>query len=362
MPRLKNIIKIFTLFIILFSVSGCNTSYRNLNDLAIVSSFLVDTEGKDYKVYIELYKEEKSENKSKKVSYFVNGTGSNLRSAITDASNSVSKTLYFNHINAVIFSKDAINNNLDYMFNYLEKRIQVNSNYNILVTDDVKKLLKSEDEDNPILGEKVKYLIENSTNNGAMIDYDYLEKLSNFVSKNRDIYLSEISVKDKNITIENGYYFDDEKIVGELNSDEIKLGNLFRGAENVYFTFELDNKEYYVLKIDSSDFKFNFEDGIKLKFEIKANIDSAASEINLQDTDIIDKLNNHSSKSLERRFNELITKLKTDHSDIMAVNNYIYKYCGYQKYDFFKDDMEVKVDVVINKKGLVNNTIGGHNE
>ena len=40
-----------------------------------------------------------------------------------------------------------------------------------------------------------------------MIDYDYLEKLSNFVSKNRDIYLSKISVKDKNITIENGYYF-----------------------------------------------------------------------------------------------------------------------------------------------------------
>lgn len=362
MPKLKNIIKIITLFIILFSVSGCNTSYRNLNDLAIVSSFLVDTAGDNYKVYIELYKEEKSENKSKKVSYFVNGTGSNLRSAINDASNSVSKTLYFNHINAVIFSKEAIDNNLNYMFNYLEKRIQVNSNYNILITDDVEKLLKSEDDDNPILGEKIKYLIENSTNNGSMIDYDYLEKLSNFVSKNRDIYLSKISVKDKNVTIENGYYFKDEKIVGELNSDEIKLGNLFRSAENVYFTFEFEDKGYYVLKIDSSDFKFNFDDGINLSFNIKANIDSAASSIDLKDTEIIDKLNSHSSSSIERRFNELIEKLVRDKSDIMAINNYIYKYCGYKKYNFFKDKTNVSVDVVINKKGLVNNTIGGEHE
>lgn len=362
MPKLNKVIKIIGLFIILLSVSGCNTSYKNLNDLAIVSSFLVDIEDENYKVYIELYKEEKSENKSKKVSYFVEGIGNNLREAITDASNSVSKTLYFNHINAVVFSKEAIDGNLDYMFNYLEKRIQVNSNYYILISDDLEKLKKSEDEDNPILGEKIKYLIDNSTNNGAMIDYDYLEKLSNFVSKNKDIYLSKISVKDKNVAIEGGYYFKGEDIVGELNSDEIKLGNLFRDAENIYFTFELEDKEYYVLKIDNSDFKFNFDDGINIKLKIKANIDSAASNINLKDTETIDKLNSHSSASIERRLNELIEKLKNDKSDIMAINNYIYKYCGYEKYDFFKDKTNIKVDLIINKKGLINNTIGGDNE
>ena len=46
----------------------------------------------------------------------------------------------------------------------------------------------------------------------------------------------------------------------------------------------------------------------------------------------------------------------------MDINNIIYKYCGYKKYDFFKDKTKVKVDLVINKKGLVNNTIGGDNE
>ena len=139
---LKNIIKITFLIFILFSITGCNTNYSSLNNMAIVSSIIIDKKDDKYITYIEIYKEEKSENKSKKVSYFIEGKGKNLRSAITDASNSVSKTLYFNHINAVVFSKDAIDDNLKYMFNYLEKRIQVNSNYYILVSDNVKDLKK----------------------------------------------------------------------------------------------------------------------------------------------------------------------------------------------------------------------------
>lgn len=362
MPKLNKIIKILSLFIILLNVSGCNNSYKSLNDIAIASSFLVDKEDENYKVYIELYKEEKSENKSKKVSYFVKGIGSNLRDAITDASNSISKTLYFNHINAVIFSKEAIDNNLDYMFNYLEKRIQLNYNYYILISDDLEKLMKSEDDDNPILGEKIKFLINNSTNNGAMIDYDYLQKLSNFVSKNKDIYLNKINVKDKNITIEGGYYFKGENIVGELNTSEIRLLNLFKNSENIYFNFEYEDKGYYVLKIDSSTVRYNFKDGINIDLKIKATIDSAASKINLKSTDEINKLNSHSSASLERRLNDLIDKTIKDKSDILAINNYIYKYCGYEKYNFFKNKTNINVDLIINKKGLINNTIGGNHE
>ena len=57
--------KIIFLIILLLSITGCNSSYNNLNDMAIVSSFLVDKKDDKYEVYIELYKEEKSENKCK---------------------------------------------------------------------------------------------------------------------------------------------------------------------------------------------------------------------------------------------------------------------------------------------------------
>ena len=356
---LSKLKKILLLIVIILSVTGCNSSYNNLNDMAIVSSFLIDMKDDKYEVYIELYKEEKSENKSKKVSYFVKGSGSNLRSAITDASSSVSKTLYFNHVNAVVFSKESIDNNLEYMFNYLEKRIHVNSNYYILICDNLDELMESKDEDNPILGEKIKNLVNNSTNNGAMVDYDYLEKLENFVGKNRDIYFNKISVVDDNVTIKDGYYFSGNKIVGQLNNDEVKLINLFKDSENIYFNFDYEDDNYYVLKIDSSDASFDFEKGINIELEIKANIDSAGAKIDLTSNNVIDKLSSHAQESIERRLNEFIKKLKDDQSDILAVNNYIYKYCGYKKYDFFEDDVNVKVKLVINKKGLINNTIGG---
>jgi len=356
---LKKISKIFILFIILISITGCNSSYKSLNDVAIVSSFLVDKVNDDYKVYIELYKEEKSENKSAKKSYFIEGSGSNLRDAITDASNKESKTLYFNHINAVVFSKKSIDNNLNYMFNYLEKRIHVNSNYYILIADDIEKLKKSEDEDNPILGEKIKYLINNSSNKGTMLDYDYLEKLSNYVTKNQDIYFNKIEVKDKIVSIDGGYYFKDDKIVGTLESEELKLINLFNDEENIYFNFDYDNDNYYVLKIDSTEVSYDLIDGINIKLDIKANIDSAGSKIDLNNIDIIEKLNNHSSKSIKRRLNEFIDELIKNESDILGINSRIYKYFGKQRLDFFKDKTNIEVDLTINKKGLVNNTIGG---
>lgn len=356
---LSKLRKIIILLILIISVTGCSSSYENLNDMAIVSSFLVDKKDDKYKVYIELYKEEKSENKSKKVSYYIDGTGNNLRDAITDASSSVSKKLYFNHINSVVFSKQSIDNNLEYMFNYLEKRIHVNSNYYILISENLDDIMKSKDEDNPILGEKIKYLISNSTNKGTMINFDYLEKLANFVSNNNDIYFNKISVVDGQVTIKDGYYFSDDKIVGELNNEEFKLINLFKKPDNIYFTFDYEDNNYYVLKIDNSDVSYDFENGIKITLDIKANIDSAGSNIDLTNNKIIDKLSSHAEKSINRRLDDFIKKLKDDNSDILAINNYIYKFCGYDKYDFFDDKVNINVNLTINKKGLVNNTIGG---
>ena len=59
MPNLKNIIKMFTLLIIMFSMTGCNSNYMSLNDMAIVSSIIIDKKDDKYITHIEIYKEEK---------------------------------------------------------------------------------------------------------------------------------------------------------------------------------------------------------------------------------------------------------------------------------------------------------------
>ena len=359
MPKLKNIIKIFVLFIILFSVTGCNTNYMSLNDMAIVSSIIIDKKDDKYITHIEIYKEEKSENKSKKESFVVKGEAKHIKDAIDNASLLVGKTLYMVHINAIIVSKDAIDDNMEIVFNYLSRRIQLNSNYYILVCDDVEKLLKSKDEDNPILGEKVKNLVEFSSNNGAIYKYDFLEKLQNFLNPRIDVVLNKISVEDKNLKINEGYYFNGDKIAGKLDQEEVKLTSLLKNDNNIFLNFEID-KKYYILKIDESNTKYDLSNGIKIKLNAIANLDSLHSDYDLTKTSTITKLNTHASISIERRYKELFNKLIKDNSDILTINDYIYRTKGYQKYDFFKDDIDIDVNVTISKKGLMQNTIGGY--
>ena len=349
--------KIIILILITLTLTGCNTNYNSLNDLGIISSLIIDKEDDKYKVNIEIYKETKES--SKKESYFVSGKGKHLKDALDNASLVVGKTLYFTHINAIIVSRDVIDGNIETIFNYLSRRIDLNSNYYILVSDDVDKLIKSKDKDNPILGEKIKNITELSSNNGAILKYDFLEKLYNYVNPKIDVVLNKVSTSNDKIKIDKSYFFDNEDIKGTLNQEETKLVNLFNNNNNILLDFKLDDK-YYILKIDESNLKIKSKDKISFDFDIIANLDSVDEDFDLTKSSVITKLNKNASTSLEKKYKKLINKLIENNSDILRINYTIYKHNGYQKYDIFKDDIDVNVDVKISKKGLMQNTIGGY--
>ena len=355
------IIKIIFIFLFMFILSGCNNSYQSLNDLSIVSSILIDKSDDKYITYIELYKEQKNDNKSDKLSYFIKGTGDNIQDAINNASNSISKNLYLVHTNAVIISDNVAKNDINEIFNYLESKVEMNSNYYLLISNNIDNLIESKDEDNNILGEKISNTLKYSSNSGTMVNYDFMEKLKNYISKNRDIYLSNIELKDEKITISDGYYFSGNKLVGTLSNEELKLINLFKDTKNLYFNFDYDNNQY-ILKIDSSKVNYNINNDINIDISIKANIVEIGSNINIDKSDSIDKLNNNSSKYLEIKLSELLNKLKYSNSDILGINDYIYRIYGKKIKDFFKDNININIKVDISKKGLVNNTLGGSYE
>ena len=357
----NKIIKSF--FIIFFTIilTGCNTNYQSLNDLVIVSSILLDTENNsEYVAYVELYKQNK-EDKESESSYFVKGSGNNIQDAINNASSSISKDLYLVHTNAIVISENLASEKINEVFNYLESKVQMNSNYYLLISENIEELMNSKDEDNSVLGEKISNTLKYSTNSGTMVNYDFMEKLKNYISKDKDIYLSNIEVKDKNVTITNGYYFSGTKLVGKLSNEELKLINLFKNYKNLYFTFNY-NKDQYILKIDNSKIKYILDDDINIKINVKANIVEVGTNIDILNSDSIDALNNYSSESLERRFNDLLIKLKNNNSDILGINNYIYKIYSKNVKGFFKDDVNIDVNVDISKKGLINKTLGGNYE
>ena len=341
-------------------ITGCNNNYQSLNDLAIVSSIIIDKD-KDYEYvcYVELYKQDKSEKNN--TSYFVRGKGNNIQSAINDAANMVSKKLYLVHTNVVIISEDLANEKINEVFNYLESKVQMNSNYYLMISDDINKLIKNDDTDNAVLGEKISNTLKYSTNSGSMVNYDFMEKLNNYISSNKDIYLSKVTIDNNYINIEDGYYFSSDKLVGSLNSEELKLINLFKKSKNLYFTFNYNDDEF-MIKIDDNSIKYYIDNDINIVINIKANIVEVGSNIDIVKSDSIINLNKYASNELTNKTLLLLNKLKENKSDILGINDYIYKVYGKNYKNFFYDNTSVLVNVDINKKGLINKTLGGKNE
>lgn len=338
-------------------MTGCSNDYQSLNDLVIVSSILVDKgDNTEYITYLELYKQEKGSDNN--TSYFIKGKGNNIQDAINNAANSISKKLYLVHTNAVIISESLAYEKINEVFNYLESKVQMNSNYYLLVSDNIDELVKIQDKDTNILGEKISNTLKYSTNSGTMVNYDFMDKLSNYLNNKKDIYLSKISIDNKQIVIKDGVFFSKNKLIGNLDNEELKLINLFNNSKDLYFTFNY-NDDQYMIKIDKRDIKYRIDKDINININIKANIVEVGSNIDILKRESIYKLNKHSEYSLKRRLNELIYKLKSNNSDILGINNYIYKLYGKNILDFFNDEINIKVNIDINKKGLINKTLGG---
>lgn len=353
-------VKLIIIFVFMIIITGCNNDYQSLNDLVIVSSILIDKgNNSEYETHLELYKQEKDSDNNK--SYFIKGNGNNIQDAINNAANSISKKLYLVHTNAVIISEDLAREKINEVFNYLESKVQMNSNYYLLISDNIEELINNKDKDTKVLGEKIANTLKYSTNSGTMVNYDFMKKISNYLNKRKDIYLSKVYVENEQVMVKDGIFFSDKKLVGSLNNEEIKLINLFNNSKDLYFTFKY-NEDEYMIKIDKKYIKYDINKDININIDIKANIVEVGSNIDILKRESINKLNRHSSLSLEKRLNNLINKLKSNHSDIIGVNNYIYKLYGKNIKDFFINNVNIDVNVDINKKGLINKTLGGTNE
>ena len=337
-------LKVLSLIFLSFLTIGCNTNYQSLNNLVLVSSILIHRDDDNYITYLELYKNNKNDDVS---SYYIKGTGKTIYDSINNASNSVSKNLYFVHLNAVIISLNIAKSDINNIFNYLEEQVSMNSNYYLLVTDDIDGLINNHDSDNNILGEKVTNLLKYSSNIGSMINYNFMEKLNNYSLKNKDIYLSKISIVNDNITIKDGIYFSNNNLVGSLNDDEIKLINIFNNNQNIYFEFD-----DYTLKVDKSNIKYNIDNSININLKIYVNI--VDSKINIDNEDVIKNIEKNLEEYLNNNITNLINKLRKSNSDILGLNDYIYRKHKSSHVNYFTSKYNLNIDVAINKNGPIN--------
>ena len=97
---MKKIIIVFFIFLL----CGCS-DYKELNDLAIISTIGIDKDKDDYKICMEVLNTNKKDSKN----YIIYSKGKTLNEAINKANDKSDKKIYGGHLNQLIVSKDIFN-------------------------------------------------------------------------------------------------------------------------------------------------------------------------------------------------------------------------------------------------------------
>lgn len=310
--------KIIFLITIIFLFTGCK-SYTELNDLSIVNTLGIDF--KDNKYILKLTTIETDQDNNKIINIYSSNRNT-LEDSYQDIYLSLNKKLYLSHINLLILTSDAINNNLNEILNDFLKNNEYRNNFYVVLMDNTSI--------NNFFNKEYNY---NSKDITKLIDVNiketgitYKKELESFIKDiliDKNSYLPTISLKD-NKTILNGFtLIKDNKVYKELsNKDSIILNILNNNLNKTY----IDNMYIYENK----------------------------TSIKLKDNNIIFNLNmttsNNNIDLLKNDLLEFINKYKDNNYDILKVKEIFKK----NNYNYYKKGIDLKnINFIINIKNKI---------
>lgn len=332
--------KIILLICCVFLLSGCY-DYKELNDMSIVSGIGIDYKDGEYSVSLEITKSTKDGTSAEIETYLVTGEADNIADAFTTAKNRSDKLVYMEHVEVLVLSKELCERGINEVIDYIIRDTTINNNYFIVVTDKPSELLKINIENQStaeVIINTVEYYFENTT----IDDVDIIA--SNMVNKQEDIALPYIYMKEENVIFDKIAYFNDDKMVGLIDS---KMYN-FLELDSINVNFNNNGNTIGIYKKDIGYEVKNKEVIIKVK--TYGTVKEINDEINLKNTDSYGKLEKTIGKTMEKEITEFIDNTLDNKSDLLGLEDKYYK-----KY---KKDMEnikykVEVELIVNRNGTI---------
>lgn len=349
--------KIIILLCLTFFLTGCYDNIE-LNDLAIISGVGIDYKDNQYYLTYEILSDIKTEDNSAMLSYTVNGQGKSISEAFINTNYKVSKKAYFAHLNVLILSEEIINGHLDKITDYILRENSTRSDFKVLVANNTspEKILKNNDDNHPVASEVIVNLINNEKyNNNLVIGESFREITAKLISENYDVILNSISLKDKEIAIDNSYIFRDFKYQDTLSKQNSSLYNLL--TKNIS-AIEFDKnyeKGNVTITINSSDTTLEVKaDKIIINTNLSGKILENNAEFNLKDTDSYKKLNKDFGLLIEKDIKEFIKIIQKNKSDVLGLQEIYYKNTRKENKGLWETaEIEVNVNLAINTKGFI---------
>lgn len=210
------------LIVLLFT--GC-TERNDLSELSIVEGMGIDYDGKEVAITVQtlnLAKEGSgAEALSGNVTMNTTGTGSNISEAIENATEKLSKKIFFGQNRIIVFGMGMAENYLHKNIDYLLRSSDSRSDVQICVAvSDAAKVMESKENDALVPAESITSLLDIGEKNGFGADITTNELLNLYLDKTSDIYIPVVSAEEKSVSVAGIAIYNREKLVKVLDKDE----------------------------------------------------------------------------------------------------------------------------------------------
>lgn len=332
--------KIVILLCLVLLVGGCY-DYRELNDMSVVTGIGIDYKDSKYIVSLEVTKSIKDGSSNEVETVIYTGSHSNLSDAFLNAKNMSDKYVYMEHVNVLLLSEELCNKGIGDVIDYIIRDTSINSNYYMVVTEDINKVLEIKQENDSmsnVITNTINYYLDDTS-------FDDLDIMASYMINNLvDIGVPYISLDKDKILFKEIAYFDGDKMVGTIDS---KLYTLLKlNSSNTNFS-----KNGNTISVYNNSVKYEvIEDTVIVKLCGEGLVKEISSNIDLESKNSYEYLSRIINKEIKLDINSFIDSTLSKGSDLLGLEDKYYK-----KYKHSMKDIkyQVDVDIKINKNGII---------
>lgn len=366
--------KIIILIITIFLLSGC--SYRELNDLAIISAIGIDYDNNEFKLTAQVMNVKSSNSGiAEEESLIYESTGPTIAKAIRNFSIRYPKNAYLGHLELIVINIEAAEQKLDEIFDYFIRSPEARSSSFVVIAKEQKanEILNPNNENKgnfPIEGLKT-VLLDGTKRNGTIYDLTFEEFLSFYLKEGIDPLVPLIKItKNKGITasatiIEEMAPVQHNKVLKTLNQ---KQSIAYNTINNNYYDIIVDckyqDKDFAAIVYNpKSEVNVELKNNkitVNIDINIESKITEIDSKINLTNKQIQNSLKKEVDKQLKNYITSLIDYCKENNSDIIGIGNKIYKnyfkeYPKYKNKNLYEiADFNIKINNKMYRYGNIN--------
>lgn len=377
-------IKGITLLLILLLLSGCN-DYRELTDMAIISSIGIDKKDDNYYVTVQVLDtktqmQSDSAGSTPKIVIY-NSKGKTIHSALRNAILESPKKLYAGHIEIVILSEEFAKEGVSDIFDLFLRDAEASKDFKIFIAKDctIKEIMDVLTPLETIPAENISSSIENAMEiqgNVSKITFDLL--VSDILKTGKDAVIPAISIQkidssnkqvnpQKRLVLENYIgIFDNDKFLTYINSaSSLGYNIISNNTHSSVIPFKCDNTKYASIEITENNSSLSFDTDsqtLKINVNLKGSLSELNCNININNENGIKKLESQLKNEVEKIVNSTIdTEKKYYNSDFLGIELYVFQ----NKYNFYKNNKnnfkniiknmnkEVNVNVKFIQKGII---------